>query len=566
MKVVIVGGVAGGASAAARIRRLDEFAEIVVFERTDFISYANCGLPYYIGGVIEDEEALFLQTPQRFWERFNIKVRVRHEVIAIDSTQKTVTVYSSDTKTTYEERYDKLLLSPGAKPAIPAIPGIENNKIFTLRTVEDTLAIKAFLDRHSCRNITIIGGGFIGLEMAENLVKKQRNVTIIEASDHLLGPLDSDMASIVHSVVRNHNIHLMLQSKVIGFEQIGKDLFIQTADHQTIRADMVLLAIGVIPDTKLAQTANLELGIKGSIVVDEQMRTSVTDIYAVGDAVEIKHAISGQKTLIQLAGPANKQGRIAADNICGIASKYPGAQGTSVLKFFDWTIASTGINERQAKEAKSNYDRIVLSPLSHAGYYPGATTMTIKVLYDRSTLHILGAQIIGKDGVDKRIDVLATAMKAGLKGPELAELDLAYAPPYASAKDPIHFIGYMIENIATGKVKQFHYEEIDSLKQKDVTLLDTRTISEYKSGNIDGSIHIPLDELRQKMAQIPKDKPVYILCHSGLRSYLACRILMQNGYDCYNLSGGYRFYEMIVKGKKQPENTLACGIPKEELQ
>lgn len=566
MKVVIVGGVAGGASAAARIRRLDEFAEIVVFERTDFISYANCGLPYYIGGVIEDEEALFLQTPQRFWERFNIKVRVRHEVIAIDPTQKTVTVYSSDTKTTYEEQYDKLLLSPGAKPAIPAVPGIENNKIFTLRTVEDTLAIKAFLDRHSCRNITIIGGGFIGLEMAENLVKKQRNVTIIEASDHLLGPLDSDMASIVHSVVRNHNIHLMLQSKVIGFEQIGKDLFIQTADQQTIQADMVLLAIGVIPDTKLAQTANLELGIKGSIVVDEQMRTSVTDIYAVGDAVEIKHAISGQKTLIQLAGPANKQGRIAADNICGIASKYPGAQGTSVLKFFDWTIASTGMNERQAKEAKSNYDRIVLSPLSHAGYYPGATTMTIKVLYDRSTLHILGAQIIGKDGVDKRIDVLATAMKAGLKGPELAELDLAYAPPYASAKDPIHFIGYMIENIATGKVKQFHYEEIDSLKQKDVTLLDTRTISEYKSGNIDGSIHIPLDELRQKMAQIPKDKPVYILCHSGLRSYLACRILMQNGYDCYNLSGGYRFYEIIVKGKKQPESTLACGIPKEELQ
>lgn len=566
MKVVIVGGVAGGASAAARIRRLDEFAEIVVFERTDFISYANCGLPYYIGGVIEDEEALFLQTPQRFWERFNIKVRVRHEVIAIDPTQKTVTVYSSDTKTTYEEQYDKLLLSPGAKPAIPAVPGIENNKIFTLRTVEDTLAIKAFLDRHSCRNITIIGGGFIGLEMAENLVKKQRNVTIIEASDHLLGPLDSDMASIVHSVVRNHNIHLMLQSKVIGFEQIGKDLFIQTADQQTIQADMVLLCIGVILDTKLAQTANLELGIKGSIVVDEQMRTSVTDIYAVGDAVEIKHAISGQKTLIQLAGPANKQGRIAADNICGIASKYPGAQGTSVLKFFDWTIASTGINERQAKEAKSNYDRIVLSPLSHAGYYPGATTMTIKVLYDRSTLHILGAQIIGKDGVDKRIDILATAMKAGLKGPELAELDLAYAPPYASAKDPIHFIGYMIENITTGKVKQFHYEEIDSLKQKGVTLLDTRTISEYKSGNIDGSIHIPLDELRQKMAQIPKDKPVYILCHSGLRSYLACRILMQNGYDCYNLSGGYRFYEMIVKGKKQPENTLACGIPKEELQ
>ena len=566
MKVVIVGGVAGGASAAARIRRLDEFAEIVVFERTDFISYANCGLPYYIGGVIEDEEALFLQTPQRFWERFNIKVRVRHEVIAIDPTQKTVTVYSSDTKTTYEEQYDKLLLSPGAKPAIPAVPGIENNKIFTLRTVEDTLAIKAFLDRHSCRNITIIGGGFIGLEMAENLVKKQRNVTIIEASDHLLGPLDSDMASIVHSVVRNHNIHLMLQSKVIGFEQIGKDLFIQTADQQTIQADMVLLCIGVILDTKLAQTANLELGIKGSIVVDEQMRTSVTDIYAVGDAVEIKHAISGQKTLIQLAGPANKQGRIAADNICGIASKYPGAQGTSVLKFFDWTIASTGMNERQAKEAKSNYDRIVLSPLSHAGYYPGATTMTIKVLYDRSTLHILGAQIIGKDGVDKRIDILATAMKAGLKGPELAELDLAYAPPYASAKDPIHFIGYMIENITTGKVKQFHYEEIDSLKQKDVTLLDTRTISEYKSGNIDGSIHIPLDELRQKMAQIPKDKPVYILCHSGLRSYLACRILMQNGYDCYNLSGGYRFYEMIVKGKKQPENTLACGIPKEELQ
>lgn len=561
MKIVIVGGVAGGASAAARIRRLDENAQIVVFERTGFMSYANCGLPYYVGGVITDEEDLTLQTPESFWNRFRVDVRVRHEVTAIHTEEKTVTVHSLDTGKTYEESYDKLILSPGAKPIQPNMPGIDDNRIFTLRTVEDTLKIHQFIESERPKTATVIGGGFIGIEMAENLAELGLKVTLVEYADHLLAPFDLDMACVVHSQMESHGVRLMLNTAVTAFENRGDHVLIQTANGCAIASDMVLLSIGVAPDTAIAKAAGLELGIKGSIVVNDRMETSVPDVYAVGDAVEVRHFVTGKKALISLAGPANKQGRIVADNICGGNSTYQGSQGSSVIKLFDMTAASTGINESAAKAAGIDYERVVLSPASHAGYYPGGKVMTVKVLYEKETLKLLGAQIVGFDGVDKRIDVLATAIRAGMKATELAELDLAYAPPYSSAKDPVNMAGFMIENIATGKVKQFHHDEVEALpRDGSVTLLDTRTPMEYARGKADGFINIPVDDLRERLSEIPKDKPVYVMCQSGLRSYLSCRILTQNGYDCYNFSGGYRFYDIVKRGKKQAETTYPCGM------
>ena len=561
MKIVIVGGVAGGASAAARIRRLDENAQIVVFERTGFMSYANCGLPYYVGGVITDEEDLTLQTPESFWNRFRVDVRVRHEVTAIHTEEKTVAVHSLDTGKTYEESYDKLILSPGAKPIQPNMPGVDDNRIFTLRTVEDTLKIHQFIESERPKTATVIGGGFIGIEMAENLAELGLKVTLVEYADHLLAPFDLDMACVVHSQMESHGICLMLNTAVTAFENRGDHVLIQTENGCAIASDMVLLSIGVAPDTAIAKAAGLELGIKGSIVVNDRMETSVPDVYAVGDAVEVRHFVTGKKALISLAGPANKQGRIAADNICGGNSTYQGSQGSSVIKLFDMTAASTGINESAAKAAGIDYERVVLSPASHAGYYPGGKVMTVKVLYEKETLKLLGAQIVGFDGVDKRIDVLATAIRAGMKATELAELDLAYAPPYSSAKDPVNMAGFMIENIVTGKVKQFHHDEVEALpRDGSVTLLDTRTPMEYARGKADGFINIPVDDLRERLSEIPKDKPVYVMCQSGLRSYLSCRILTQNGYDCYNFSGGYRFYDIVKRGKKQAETTYPCGM------
>ena len=444
MKVVIVGGVAGGASAAARLRRLDENAEIVVFERTGFISYANCGLPYFIGGIIADEEELTLQTPESFWDRFRVDVRVRHEVTAINTSQKTVTVHGLDTGKTYEEHYDKLILSPGAKSTQPNMPGADSKNIFTLRTIEDTLAIHRFVENEKPRSAVIIGGGFIGVEMAENLAALGLTVTLLEYADHVLAPFDFDMACAVHVQMENKGVHLMLNTAVTAFEKDGDRILTKTAKNGDISSDMVLLSIGVTPDTALAESAGLELGLKGSIIVNDKMETSVPDIYAVGDAVEVRHFVTGNRTLISLAGPANKQGRIAADNICGKNSMYKGAQGSSIIRLFDMTAASTGINEHAAKNAGIDYERVVLSPASHAGYYPGGKAMTMKVLYEKSTLKILGAQIVGYEGVDKRIDVLATAIRAGMKATELAELDLAYAPPYSSAKDPVNMAGFMI--------------------------------------------------------------------------------------------------------------------------
>lgn len=551
MKVVIVGGVAGGASAAARIRRLDEKAQIVVFERTGFISYANCGLPYYIGRVITNEEDLTLQTPESFWDRFRVDMRIRHEVVSINTDRKTVTVHGLDTGKTYEESYDKLLLSPGAKPIHPSIPGADSKNIYTLRTVEDTVNIHKFVEANQPKRAAVIGGGFIGMETAENLAHLGLEVTLVQRSAHLLPPLDFDMACMLHIEMKKHGVTLMLNTEVIEIEEKDDQLSLKTSDDREIKADMVLFAIGVLPETALAKNAGLALGIKGSIVVNDRMETSVPDIYAVGDAVEVKHFVTENKAVIALAGPANKQGRVAADNICGGNSKFSGSQGSSIIKVFDMTAASTGINEATAKAADLDYERVVLSPASHAGYYPGGKVMTMKVLYEKETLKILGAQIVGYDGVDKRIDVLATAIRAGMKATELTELDLAYAPPYSSAKDPVNMAGFMIENIVTGKVKQFHHDEIDALpRDGSVTLLDTRTPFEYTKGHTEGFINIPLDDLRERISEIPKGKPVYVMCQSGLRSYISCRILSQSGYDCYNFSGGYGFYETVKREKQ----------------
>ena len=563
MKVVIVGGVAGGATAATRLRRLDEHAQITVFERSGYISYANCGLPYYIGGVIEDKEELTLQTPESIGKRFRIDMKVHHEVTDINAEKKTVTVHNLDTGKVYEESYDKLILSPGAKPVMPNLPGIENEKIFTLRTVEDTLKIRSFVEEKKPKTAVMVGGGFIGLEVAENLCDLGVKVTVVQRPKQLMNTLDYDMATLVHNKLRSKGISLKLGGDVIGFDE-KEDLQVLLKDDEPIPTDMVLMAIGVSPETTLAKKAGLELGIKGAIVVNDKMETSVPDIYAVGDAVQVKHTVTGNYAVISLAGPANKQGRIVADNICGLDSHYKGSMGSSVIKLFDMTVASTGLTEKAAKDAGIEYERIVLSPASHAGYYPGAKVMTMKVVYEKSTLKILGAQIVGYDGVDKRLDVIATAISAGMKATELKDLDLAYAPPYSSAKDPVNMAGFMIENIESGIVKQFHFDELDKLpKDGSVTLLDTRTQSEYARGHVDGFINIPVNDLRENIDKLDKSKPVYVMCQSGLRSYISCRILAGEGFDGYNFSGGYRFYENVKRDTNLIESSLPCGMDKE---
>lgn len=563
MKVVIIGGVAGGATAAARIRRLDETAEVVVFERSGFVSYANCGLPYYVGGVITDPEELTLQTPESFWRRFRVKMRVRHEVTAIHPERKAVTVRNLDSGEVFEEVYDKLLLSPGAKPTMPELPGAKLDKLFTLRTVEDTLRIRTFVEREGPKSAVLAGGGYIGLELAENLRELGLAVTIVQRPKQLLNPLDAEMAAFVHAKLRKHGVRLMLGHSVEGFEQDGSAVKVLLKGEEPLKADMVVLAIGVTPDTQLAKEAGLELGVKGSIAVNDRMETSAPDIYAVGDAVAARHFITGEKALISLAGPANKQGRIAADNICGGDSVYRGSQGSSVIKVFDMTVATTGINEQTAKKAGIDCDKVYLSPAAHAAYYPGGRVMTMKVLYEKGTFRLLGAQIVGYEGVDKRIDVLATAMHAGLTGPQLKDLDLAYAPPYSSAKDPVNMAGFMMENLANGTVKQFHWEDVANLpRDGSVTLLDTRTVREYAAGHIDGFLNIPVDELRERLPELEAGRPVYVVCQSGLRSYIACRILAQNGFVCYNFSGGYRLYETIDKDRCAAEQAFPCGMEK----
>ena len=565
MKIVIVGGVAGGATAAARIRRLDENAEIIIFERSGFISYANCGLPYYIGGVIEDEQDLTLQTPESFFRRFKIVAKVNHEVTDIDTKNKTVSVTDLKTGTSFTETYDKLILSPGAKPVLPDFYA-ENERVFTLRTVEDTLKIRAFIEQKQPQTAVVIGGGFIGLEMAENLMHLGVKTAVVQRSNHLLPTVDCDMASFIHANFRRYGVQLLLNANTEKLTANGEQISLETDNGNKLNADMVVVSIGVTPENTLAKRAGLELGVKGAIKVKAKMETSVPDIYAVGDAVQVKHFITEQDAVISLAGPANKQGRIVADNICGFNSEYQGSQGSSVIKLFDMTVATTGINEQQAKASGIEYEKVILTQNSHAGYYPNATAMTVKLLFEKETYKILGAQIVGYDGVDKRIDVIATAIRAGMKANELKDLDLAYAPPYSSAKDPVNMAGFVADNIKNGVVKQFYYEDIPALRErKDIILLDTRTPFEYMRGCADGFINIPLDDLRERLGELDKTKKIYVMCQSGLRSYLATRILTQNGFDAYNFAGGFRLYSSIEKEELLSKQCYSCGMEKAEM-
>lgn len=554
MKVVIVGGVAGGASAAARLRRLDESAEIIMFERGEYISFANCGLPYYIGGEITKKSALTLQTPQSFNARFNVDVRVNSEVTSIDPKAKTVTVRSKD-RGEYTESYDKLILSPGAAPIRPPMEGADNARVFTLRNIPDTIKIREYVEEEFPESAVVVGGGYIGVEMAENLKNAGVAVTIVELADHVIAPLDYDMACDVHRYLKEKGVGLILKNGVQAIKEEGGKLKLTLSDGE-IETDMVIMAVGVRPDTALAKDAGLELNKRGAIVVNEHMLTSDPDIYAVGDAVEVTDFVTGEKAYIPLAGPANKQGRIAADNICGIPTTYKNTLGSAVLKIFDMTVATTGVNERTAKAAGLDYDKVYTYSNSHASYYPGSTGMSIKTLYEKGTGKILGAQIVGFDGVDKRCDVLATAIRAGMTAKDLTELELCYAPPFGSAKDPVNFVGYVIENTLAGRVKNFFWDDVAKLpRDGSVTLLDVRTDLERENGQyIEGFIHIPVDELRARAGELDKSKPVYIHCRTGLRSYVACCMLAGMGFDCYNLSGGWRLYESILSETKSPEH------------
>ncbi len=563
MKVLIIGGVAGGATAAARIRRLDEQAEIIVFERSGYVSYANCGLPYYIGGIIEDPEELTLQTPESFFMRFRIKMKVRHEVTAVDPERKMVSVKDLESGREFVESYDKLLLSPGAKPTQPRVPGIGIEKLFTLRTVEDTFRIREHIEKNNPKSAVLAGGGFISLELAENLRDMGMDVTIVQRPKQLMKPFDTDMASFIHGEMRRHGVKLALGHTVEGFAERGGGVDVLLKGEEPLHADMVVMAIGVTPDTRLAKEAGLKLGVRDSIYVNDRMETSAADIYAVGDAVQVQHYVSGEDALISLAGPANKQGRIAADNICGGDSRYQGSLGSSVIKVFDMTAAATGINETAAKQAGIDADKVILSPMNHAGYYPGGKVMTMKVVFEKGTYRLLGAQIVGYEGVDKRIDVLAASIHAGLDAIGLKDLELAYAPPYSSAKDPVNMAGFMIENISQGTLRQFHLEDVPGLLQDDsVTRLDVRTAGEYARGHIEGFSNIPVDELRERLSEIAPERPVYVICQSGLRSYIATRILAGNGFECYNFSGGFRFYDTVTNEKEMIEEAYPCGMDK----
>ncbi len=549
MKTLIIGGVAGGASAAARLRRLREKDEIVMLERGEYVSFANCGLPYFIGGIITDKSKLTLQTPESFKARFNIDVRVQSEAVKIDPAQKTVAVKDLKTGEIYNESYDNLILSPGAEPVKPNIEGADASFVFTLRNIPDTLKIKDFINEKQPRDAVVVGGGYIGLEMAENLKEAGLNVTVAELSEHLIPSLDFDMAADVHRYLKSKGINLLLNNGVKAIKD-GRVVL----NRGEVKADMVIMSAGVKPETRLARECGIPLNGRGSIIVDSHMRTGVPDIYAVGDAVEVHDFITGQPVFVPLAGPANKQGRIAADNIAGIPSEYTGTQGSAVIKLFDMTAGATGLNEKGAAAMGLDYDKTYIYSASHASYYPGGANMSVKALWDRKTLKLLGAQIVGFDGVDKRLDVLAACIRLGAKITDLTRLELCYAPPFGSAKDPVNMLGFTAENIVTGKVKQFFWHDVANLpRDGSVTLLDVRTPLEVSRGKIDGFINIPVDSLRERINEIPADKPVYVHCHSGLRSYIACRILSGLGYDCYNLAGGWRLYESVINERTVPE-------------
>lgn len=545
MRYLIVGGVAGGATVAARLRRLDEQAEIILFERGEFVSYANCGLPYYIGGTITDRSDLFVQTKAGFTKRFCVDVRVRHEVISVDSARKLVRVVDLLSGKEYDERYDKLVLSPGAEPLRPAIEGIGSDKIFTLRSVPDTDKIKTYIQRRKVKRAVIVGGGFIGLEMAENLYMAGAEVFIVEMADQVMAPVDYSMAAIVHQHLLSKGIHLMLGNGVTRFEDRDEELCVSLSDGKQLVADMALLSIGIRPENQLAKSAGLQLGERGAIVVNDYMQTSDPDIYALGDAAEIKNLVTGKPVMIPLAGPANKQGRIVANNIVfGNKSVYRGAMGTSIAKVFDLTVAAVGMNAKQLKKANIPYMESYTHGASHAGYYPGGAMLSVKILFEPDNGRLLGAQVVGQKGVDKRIEMLAQTIQRAGTVYDLAELEHAYAPPYASAKDPVNMAGFVAENILQGLCRIITWREVSSLGEH-VLKIDVRTPKEYQAGTIPGFVNIPLDELRNHLDELPKERPIVVTCAVGLRGYLASRILLQHGFtDVRNLSGGYRTWNI----------------------
>ena len=553
-KYLIVGGVAGGATAAARIRRLTEDAEIILFEKGAYISYANCGLPYYIGGVIEERDRLFVQTPEAFGQRFNIDVRTRSEVIAIHPEKKQVTVRSAEGNE-YTENYDKLLLSPGASPVVPPLPGIQSEGIFTLRNVDDTDRIKAYMTAHQVRRTVIVGGGFIGLEMAENLKHAGSQVAVVEMAPQVMGPIDYSMAALVHQHLQQQDVKLYLEQAVERFSREGDELTVYFKSGISLKADMVLLSIGVRAETRLAQEAGLKLGEMRGIWVDAYLQTSDADIYAVGDAIEYPHPITGKPWLNFLAGPANRQARIVADNmVLGNRIHYEGAIGTSIAKVFDLTVASTGLPAKRLKQMGIPYLSATIHNGSHAGYYPGSLQMDIKITFSPTDGKLYGAQIVGYDGVDTRIDQYALAIKQGATVEQLTRLEHAYAPPFSSAKDPVAISGYVAGNILSGKMTPLYWREMQQADKSQVTLVDVRTPDEYALGTIPGAINIPLDNLRERLADIPENQPVYLFCGVGLRGYLASNILKSKGYpDVRNLIGGLKTYNAATATLKTPE-------------
>ena len=547
MKYIIVGGVAGGASFACRLRRLDEFAEIKIYEKTKFVSYANCGLPYYISGVIQNKESLALQTPQSLKARFNIDVFVSHEVIQIDKDNKRVLIKDLNNGTQFYENYDKLILSPGSE-AIKLTNNTE--RIFELKTVEDSYKIKDFVIKKEPKKAVIIGGGFIGLEIAENLKESNIDVTLIEGRNHVLANLDPEMASFVHHELRRNGVNLVLNKIVKEIKEEDNNVYVKY-DDVTLKCDLLIQAVGVRPNSNLAKDANLELDIRGTFKTDDYFLTSEKDIYAIGDAIALNSFFDDAKVNIALAGLANKEGRELASQFALKKKSDIKPLGTSILKVFSLAAASTGLNEEQLKQKKINYKKIYLCPANHASYYPNASTLNIKVLFDKDNYQILGAQIVGESGVDKRIDVIALAIQAKLPIYDLAKAELSYAPPFGSAKDPINMIGYISENLKNKLVEQFHIEDIESLKKdKNNLFIDVRNEDEYQSGHIDGAINIPLDELRNHLNEIDKNKTLCINCQSALRSYIACRILLQYGFKCKHLSGGYRIYSNYMNDLK----------------
>lgn len=543
-KIIIVGGVAGGATAAAKLRRISEDVEIVLIERGEYISFANCGLPYYIGETIKERGKLLVQTVKGMSERFKIDIRNVSEVIEVDPENKKVTIKNLQTDELYNETYDKLLLSPGAKPIVPPIPGLKENKtLFTLRNIPDTDKIKNYVDNQNPKKAVVIGGGFIGIEMAENLAEREIEVTIIEMANQIMAPIDIEMASILQKHLMDKGVNLILENGVQSFADNGRKVIL--SDGTELETDMTILSIGVKPENELAKSAGLAIGERGGIIVNEYLQTSNEDIYAVGDAVEVVDYISGIKAMIPLAGPANRQGRIAANNMMGKKETYQGTLGTSIAKVFDLTVASTGNNEKTLKRLGIPYEVVHIHPSSHAGYYPGAEPISLKLIFDQQTGRIFGAQAVGADGVDKRIDVIATAIKGGLTVEDLTHLELSYAPPYSSAKDPVNMAGYVATNVLEGELEQVQWHEVDEIIAEGGLLIDVREPKERENGYIDGSVNISLHEIREKLVELPKDKTIYVSCQVGLRGYLASRILKNNGFNVKNVDGGWKTYSFV---------------------